>query len=286
MGEVGRIGSVLSCGNTVRDTHIPHSVNLSLVHVERVPAGWKFTGGSNDVSEVDVGVGELSAEKTIHIRIVARDLEVSPEHLDGVIVAGINGAQGLLRGENNIDDNIGVGISKGLALVDDGEDVQVPDSGAIEIVGVVEFDGREDTGRGELSIHDIVEGVTSKLFSSEVNVGSLENIGETNIDPSLARGNISHLSLEEIKNSLVVPKTTLEEKTLGKATHPVLVELGVGRVLPESFHTGSSFSLGSSSVVGEDDSVDGTTGDTADSLVAHLSVNGGETREDTGLVHG
>ena len=77
---------------------------------------------------------------------------------------------------------------------------------------------------GELGVHDVVKVITSQVLRFEVLVGALKNISESDIDPSLVRGNICELGLEEVEDGFVVPKSTLEEKTLGKATKPVLVK--------------------------------------------------------------
>ena len=52
--------------------------------VQRV--GKFSSGGANYVSKVDMWVGELSAEKTVHHTVVASDFQVSNQHLYGVKV--------------------------------------------------------------------------------------------------------------------------------------------------------------------------------------------------------
>ena len=80
---------------------------------------------------------------------------------------------------------------------------------------------------GKLSVHDLVEVVTGETILFKIDIGALKNIRESDIDPSLCRCNVSHLSLEEVQDGLVVPEATLEEETLGQTTKPVLVELSV-----------------------------------------------------------
>ena len=84
---------------------------------EWVDGAWEVTGWSNDVSEGDVWIGELSSQEAIHGGVVAGDLEVSPEHLEGFVLASIHNWEGLLGSENNIDNNVGIGVGL-LALVD------------------------------------------------------------------------------------------------------------------------------------------------------------------------
>ena len=104
----------------------------------------------------------------------------------------------------------------------------------------------------------------------EIDVGSLEDISESNIDPSLGGANVSQLGLEEIFHGLVVPETALEEETLGDATKPILVKLSISRIFPEGLHASGSIRLGSGGEAGENGSIDGTSGNTTDGLVTHF----------------
>lgn len=118
MVEVSCVRWVRSCSLAIGETEIPDLINVLLVKVERIPAGWHLSGWGHDVTEVDIWVGELGAKQTIHVRVVAADLEVTPEHLDRVIATGIHGFEGLLGGHNDIDDDVSVIIAHILALVD------------------------------------------------------------------------------------------------------------------------------------------------------------------------
>jgi len=126
LGDIGSGAGVAGCINSVSDTEGPHGIDLGGIHIEWVPARWQGGGRSNDVTEGDIRVGELSTEQAIHVRVVAGDRKVSPKHLNGVVGAGIDSLKGLLRCEDNIDDNIGVGITQCLALIDNREDIEIP----------------------------------------------------------------------------------------------------------------------------------------------------------------
>ena len=80
VSSVSRVG--LGSSGTVGHTELIDGVNISLLQVKRVVAGWHVSGWSDDVTENNVGVSELSAEETIHVGVVTRNLEITPEHLD------------------------------------------------------------------------------------------------------------------------------------------------------------------------------------------------------------
>ena len=67
LGDIGSGAGVAGCINSVSDTEGPHGIDLGGIHIEWVPARWHSGGRSNDVTEVDVGVGELSTEQAIHV---------------------------------------------------------------------------------------------------------------------------------------------------------------------------------------------------------------------------
>ena len=84
-------GGGLGIGFTEGD----HGVDVGLLEVEWVEGAWKIGSWCDDVSESNVGVSELSSEETIHAGVVAGDLEVSPEHVNRLVLTGINGLEGL-----------------------------------------------------------------------------------------------------------------------------------------------------------------------------------------------
>ena len=118
--ELSQVRGALRVGCSsfaISHTQIPDLVHIILLEVQWVPVRWHFSGGSDDVTEIDIGVGELSAQETVHVGIVAADLEVAPEHLNRVVVAGINRVQGLLGCHNDINYNVCVVEAQVLALV-------------------------------------------------------------------------------------------------------------------------------------------------------------------------
>mmetsp|Transcript_39330 Transcript_39330/g.51477 ORF Transcript_39330/g.51477 Transcript_39330/m.51477 type:complete len:212 (+) Transcript_39330:508-1143(+) len=211
---------------------------------------------------MDVRVGELGAEQTVHVAVVAGHLKVSPEHLNGLVVARIDDLKGLLGGEDGVNHDVLILEAHSLALVDDGEDVEIPDGAAIKIVGVVVLNGREDAGLSELGVHHVGEVVTGQILLLKVDIGALEHVGEADVDPAVRGLDVDELGLEEVENSGVVPEATLEEEALSEATEPVLVELGVGGVLPEGLHAVGGVAFLTSGEVSKDGGVDGTTGHT------------------------
>ena len=139
-----------------------------------------------------------------------------------------------------------------------------------------------------MGIHDVVKVIASQVLRFKVLVGALKNISETDIDPSLVRGYICELSLEEVEDSFVVPKSTLEEKTLRKATKPVLVKFVLVSAcsFPEGLHLISSGGFATSGEAGKDGGIDGTTRNTAHGLVSNLisAEVRGESAKDTSLI--
>lgn len=149
-----------------------------------------------------------------------------------------------------------------LALVHHREHVKVPNGGPVVIVGVVEGDRGEDTRLSKLSKHDLVQVVTSEHTSlKEVSVGSFKHVSQTNVDPAVLSIHISQLILEEVEGGCIVVESSLDEKSLGQPSEPVLVKLGIGGVLPEGDHSVGSCGLLSNLVVGEQGRVDGATRD-------------------------
>ena len=47
-------------------------------------------------AEVDIGVGELRTEESIHLVVVAGDMQETPQHVEGLVVAGVHHLQVLL----------------------------------------------------------------------------------------------------------------------------------------------------------------------------------------------
>ena len=139
-----------------------------------------------------------------------------------------------------------------------------------------------------MSVQDVVEVVARQIALLKVNIGALEHIGQANVDPSVCGRDVGELALQEVEGGLVVPEATLEEESFSNATKPVLVHLGVGRVLPKGLHAVCGGRFLSGRVVSEDDRVDSTSRNTADCLVGDL-IRGkrrGNPADDTSLVHG
>ena len=222
--------------------------------------GWQLSGGADDGSEGHGGVGELGSQDTVHVSVEALDFEVSPHHVEGLVVGDIDVLQGLGGSQENINND--VGLSGGLkALVDSREDIDSPDDTAIEVAAAKDVGGREDSGVREGGEHNVVQGLSEQVLLVEVSPGSVKDIGDADNDRSVHGGNEGELGLEEALESGVVVETTLEDETLGDTTDPVLPQGGVGGVLPEGLHAGSSGELLTSGVGSEDGSVDSSTGD-------------------------
>ena len=78
--SVRRVG--LGCSGTICYTKLVNRVYIGLFQVKWIVSGGHVGTWSDDVTESDFGVGELGAEKTVHVRVVTRYFEVAPEHLD------------------------------------------------------------------------------------------------------------------------------------------------------------------------------------------------------------
>lgn len=195
------------------------------------------------MSELDVWVGESGSQKTVHVVVVACYVQISPEHLDGVVFAGIDLFEVVFSGEDHIDDNVCISVRL-LALVDHTEHVQVPYGAAIVVVRVVEGYGGEDARLCKLREHHLVQVVPRKHATFEkVGVGSLEDVSETDVDPAVLCVNVCKLGLQKVERGCIIVQATLDEESFGETAQPVLVEFGVGGILPKGDHSVSSGTL-------------------------------------------
>jgi len=112
------------------------------------------------------------------------------------------------------------------ALVDNGEDIKIPNGASGEVISAVVLNGREHTSLGKLGVHNLIESVTFKTTLKEINVSASKKVGKTKIDPSLSGGDISHLCGNPVEDCFIVPKSTLNEETFGETTEPIFVESG------------------------------------------------------------
>ena len=82
MGEILGVGWGSSSSGSISDTQVIDLVDLILSEIERIEAARHLSGRSESMAESHIGIGKLSAQETIHIAVVARDLKVTEEHLN------------------------------------------------------------------------------------------------------------------------------------------------------------------------------------------------------------
>ena len=82
LAQVSSVSRALSSSCAISHSQVPDLVNLGLLQVKWVEARWHISARGHDVAEIDIWVGELGAQKTVHVGVVAGDLQVAPQHLD------------------------------------------------------------------------------------------------------------------------------------------------------------------------------------------------------------
>ena len=115
----------------------------------------KLDGGSDDISELSFGVGELCPLQPIHNTVISGDLEEPEEHFEGVVLAGVFVVQHRALGHDHIHYHISLSESLSQAIVDSSRDIEVPDGGSIDIRGVKGFDWGVEADGAEGSVEGV-----------------------------------------------------------------------------------------------------------------------------------
>ena len=179
------------------------------------------------MSKLNVGVGEARSQQPIHVVVVTENVQVPPQHLDGVEFGGIHLLEVMFGRQNHIDHNVLIGVRL-LTLVHHAEHIQVPNGRPVVVIGPVERHGGENARLRKLRKHHFVQIVASQHVSlEEVRVGTLEHVSQTDVNPAILSINIGQLFLKEVKCGCIVVQTSLDKKSFGEPSEPILVQLGI-----------------------------------------------------------
>lgn len=107
----------------------------------------------------------------------------------------------------------------------------------------------------------------SNIVGAELFVSSRDNINDAHIKVS-SRFDLSEFFRQEVFKWRTIIETALKEQTSGNASEPALIKLSIGGISPELFHSRGGSFLFTLSVIGKDDSVDGTSRDSRYGVVS------------------